>query len=91
MGTRTIGFSNDDPAAANEKTRRGSSSGRRDVGMLEQVQPLDLIKSGFIPEFIGRLPVVAVLDELSKEALVQILTKPKGTVNQPTVSEAVRI
>src|SRR5271168_5396730 len=82
VGTRTIGFSNDDPAAASEKTRRGTSSGRRDVGMLEQVQPMDLIKSGFIPEFIGRLPVVAVLDELSKEALVQILTKPKNAISR---------
>jgi ATP-dependent Clp protease ATP-binding subunit ClpX len=41
---------------------------------------MDLIKSGFIPEFIGRLPVVAVLEELSKEALVQILTKPKNAI-----------
>ena len=60
--------------------RRGRGSGRRDVGMLEQVQPVDLIKSGFIPEFIGRLPVVAVLEDLSKDALVQILTKPKNAI-----------
>jgi ATP-dependent Clp protease ATP-binding subunit ClpX len=83
VGTRTIGFSNqDDAAEKTEKLRRGSSSGRRDVSMLEQVQPMDLIKSGFIPEFIGRLPVVAVLDELSKEALVQILTKPKNAISR---------
>ena len=43
--------------------------------MLEQVQPVDLIKGGFIPEFIGRLPVVAVLEDLSRDALVQILTQ----------------
>jgi ATP-dependent Clp protease ATP-binding subunit ClpX len=83
VGTRTIGFSNqDDAAEKTEKIRRGGSSGRRDVSMLEQVQPMDLIKSGFIPEFIGRLPVVAVLDELSKEALVQILTKPKNAISR---------
>jgi len=82
VGTRTIGFSNQDEAAGAEKVRRGGSSGRRDVSMLEQVQPMDLIKSGFIPEFIGRLPVVAVLDELSKEALVQILTKPKNAISR---------
>ena len=41
---------------------------------------MDLIKSGFIPEFIGRLPVIAVLEDLSKEALVQILTKPKNAL-----------
>ncbi len=60
--------------------RRPGSSGRRDLTMLEQVQPVDLIKSGFIPEFIGRLPVVAVLEDLTKEALVQILTKPKNAI-----------
>ena len=78
VGTRTIGFSNPEEAA--REARRAGSSGRRDVGMLEQVQPVDLIKSGFIPEFIGRLPVVAVLEDLSKEALVQILTKPKNAI-----------
>jgi ATP-dependent Clp protease ATP-binding subunit ClpX len=80
IGTRTIGFSNPEEAAASEKARRTGSSSRRDLTMLEQVQPLDLIKSGFIPEFIGRLPVVAVLEDLSKEALVQILTKPKNAI-----------
>ncbi len=79
VGTRTIGFSNQDEAGR-ENARRPGSSGRRDVSMLEQVQPVDLIKSGFIPEFIGRLPVVAVLEDLSKEALVQILTKPKNAI-----------
>src|SRR6266550_4750743 len=81
VGTRTIGFSphgNEEAATATQ--RRMSSSGRRDVSMLEQVQPVDLIKGGFIPEFIGRLPVVAVLEDLSKDALVQILTKPKNAI-----------
>src|SRR5262249_8330336 len=55
-------------------------SGRRDMAVLENVQPMDLIKSGFIPEFIGRLPVVAVLEDLEKDALVQILTKPKNSI-----------
>ncbi len=80
IGTRTIGFSNPEDAAAKESARRPGSSGRRDLTMLEQVQPVDLIKSGFIPEFIGRLPVVAVLEDLSKDALVQILTKPKNAI-----------
>jgi ATP-dependent Clp protease ATP-binding subunit ClpX len=79
VGTRTIGFSNPEETEK-PATRRQGSSGRRDVSMLEQVQPVDLIKSGFIPEFIGRLPVVAVLEDLSKEALVQILTKPKNAI-----------
>jgi ATP-dependent Clp protease ATP-binding subunit ClpX len=79
IGARTIGFSNSEESAQTG-VRRAGSSGRRDVGMLEQVQPVDLIKSGFIPEFIGRLPVVAVLEDLSKDALVQILTKPKNAI-----------
>ena len=81
VGTRTIGFSKHEDSESKEQQRlRAGSSGRRDVGMLEQVQPMDLIKSGFIPEFIGRLPVVAVLEDLSKEALVQILSKPKNAI-----------
>ena len=67
-------------ASARKPRRRTGSPSRRDVDMLEQVQPVDLIKCGFIPEFIGRLPVVAVLEDLSKEALVQILTKPKNAI-----------
>jgi ATP-dependent Clp protease ATP-binding subunit ClpX len=80
VGTRTIGFSNNTEEAAGASSRRPGSSGRRDVSMLEQVQPVDLIKGGFIPEFIGRLPVVAVLEDLSKDALVQILSKPKNAI-----------
>ena len=54
--------------------------GQRDIDLLEQVQPTDLIKFGFIPEFIGRLPVVAVLQDLDKHALIQILTRPKNAI-----------
>jgi ATP-dependent Clp protease ATP-binding subunit ClpX len=53
---------------------------RRDIDLLEQIQPMDLIKFGFIPEFVGRMPVVGVLEDLDKEALVQILTKPKNAI-----------
>ena len=44
------------------------------------VQPEDLIKFGLIPEFIGRLPVVATLDELDEDALVKILVEPKNAL-----------
>jgi ATP-dependent Clp protease ATP-binding subunit ClpX len=47
---------------------------------LEQVQPADLIKYGLIPEFVGRLPVVGVLGELDKSALVKILTEPRNAL-----------
>src|ERR1051326_6059433 len=55
-------------------------SGRRDIDLLSQAQPMDLIKFGFIPEFIGRLPVSAVLEDLDKTALVQILSRPKNAI-----------
>lgn len=48
--------------------------------LLEKVQPEDLIKFGLIPEFIGRLPVVATLGELDEKALVQILTEPRNAL-----------
>jgi ATP-dependent Clp protease ATP-binding subunit ClpX len=47
---------------------------------LSQLQPQDLMKYGFIPEFIGRLPVIATLEDLDKQALVQILTRPKNAI-----------
>jgi ATP-dependent Clp protease ATP-binding subunit ClpX len=48
--------------------------------LLEEVQPEDLIRFGLIPEFVGRLPVVATLHELDEDALVQILVKPKNAL-----------
>ena len=48
--------------------------------LLAQVHPEDLIKFGLIPEFVGRLPVVATLEELNEEALVRILTEPKNAL-----------
>jgi len=48
--------------------------------VLKEVEPADLIKFGLIPELIGRLPVVATLEELDKEALVSILTEPKNAL-----------
>ena len=48
--------------------------------LLADVQPEDLIKYGLIPEFIGRLPVIATLEELDEEALMTILTEPKNSI-----------
>ncbi|MAA70775.1 MAG: ATP-dependent Clp protease ATP-binding subunit ClpX [Bermanella sp.] len=48
--------------------------------LLKNVEPLDLVKYGLIPEFIGRLPVVATLDELDEAALIQILVEPKNAL-----------
>src|SRR5438045_594564 len=77
VGTKSIGF-----VAPDEKDagRRGTNAARRDLDLLAQCQPVDLIKYGFIPEFIGRMPVTAVLEDLSRDASVQILTKPKNAI-----------
>ena len=58
-----------------------SKDNRKDIGVvLKEVEPEDLIKYGLIPEFVGRLPVVATLDELDEAALIQILTEPKNAL-----------
>jgi len=79
VGTKSMGFVGPDEG---ESMRRIASARLRnsEAHLLEQVQPVDLIKFGFIPEFIGRMPVTAVLEELDREALVQILTKPKNAI-----------
>ena len=48
--------------------------------ILKKLEPEDLLKFGLIPEFVGRLPVVATLDDLDKETLIEILTKPKNAL-----------
>src|SRR5678816_244858 len=59
----------------------GTSSGKRRLGdTLRECQPEDLLKFGMIPEFIGRLPVIATLEELDERALVSILTEPRNAL-----------
>ncbi|HEX7478600.1 MAG TPA: ATP-dependent Clp protease ATP-binding subunit ClpX [Polyangiales bacterium] len=69
-GRRSLGFGVDIPS------RKEKLIGQ----LLEQVQPEDLLKFGMIPEFIGRLPVIATLHELNEAALMDILTKPKNAL-----------
>ncbi len=66
----TIGFGADVRAADERKTGE----------ILRDIEPEDLLKFGLIPEFVGRLPVIATLDELDQDALVDILTKPKNAL-----------
>jgi ATP-dependent Clp protease ATP-binding subunit ClpX len=57
------------------------SKEQKSVGeVLARVQPEDLIKFGLIPEFVGRLPVMATLNELTEDELVKILTEPKNAL-----------
>jgi ATP-dependent Clp protease ATP-binding subunit ClpX len=70
MGSKLMGFG----AKVKKETERSLGE------TLRHVQPEDLIKFGLIPEFLGRLPVIATLDELSAESLVRILTEPKNAL-----------
>jgi ATP-dependent Clp protease ATP-binding subunit ClpX len=77
VGRKAMGFKSGETQA--ESIRRASTQ-HRDMTLLEQLQPEDLIRYGFIPEFIGRMPVCGVLEDLDRAALVEILTKPKNSV-----------
>lgn len=57
---------------------------RRTGEILREVEPEDLLKFGLIPEFVGRLPVIATLEDLDEEALIEILTKPKNAWSSST-------
>jgi len=57
-----------------------NAHGKKMDNILKQVQPQDLIRYGLIPEFVGRLPVIATLEELSESALIRILTEPKNAI-----------
>jgi ATP-dependent Clp protease ATP-binding subunit ClpX len=57
-----------------------SADDRRQGEVLRDVEPEDLLKYGLIPEFIGRLPVIATLEDLDEKALIDILTKPKNAL-----------
>ena len=60
-----------------------SSDNRRDIGtVLRGVEPEDLVKYGLIPEFVGRLPVIATLEELGESALIKILAEPKNALTK---------
>jgi ATP-dependent Clp protease ATP-binding subunit ClpX len=74
LGKRALGFRDE------EKEKQFANSNQRDSDMLQRAEPQDLIKFGLIPEFVGRLPVMGVLNDLDENALVEILTKPKNAI-----------
>ena len=77
VDARVVGFRNID--VAEQAVPRPVGMGE-DLGLLGHVQPQDLIRFGFIPEFVGRLPVTATLSGLDEKALVEILTRPKNSL-----------
>ncbi len=79
VDTRVVGFRKADSIGQSLPSQRGDADDA-DLGLLGQVQPHDLIRFGFIPEFIGRLPVSATLSGLDEQTLVQILTAPRNSL-----------
>ena len=69
LGESSVGF--------NAKVK---SSSTENIDVFSNVEPQDFIKYGLIPEFVGRLPVITSVDELDKEALIEVLTKPKNAL-----------
>jgi len=75
-GKKSLGFR----AGEEEVDETPAVAKKRNFEMLSDVQPEDLIKFGLIPEFVGRLPVVGVLEDLDEAALMEILTRPKNAI-----------
>src|SRR6202522_1410073 len=77
VGKKALGFK---ALAEKDGAVVPASGAQRDSELLRQAEPQDLIKFGLIPEFVGRLPVIGILDELDEAALVEILTKPRNAI-----------
>jgi ATP-dependent Clp protease ATP-binding subunit ClpX len=79
VGKKALGFK----AIAEAEEKDGDVTpirAQRDAELLRQAEPQDLLKYGLIPEFVGRLPVLGILDELDEAALIEILTKPRNAI-----------
>ena len=79
IGKKALGFR----AIAEADAKEGEVTpirALRDTELLRQAEPQDLLKYGLIPEFVGRLPVLGILDELDEAALIEILTKPRNAI-----------
>src|SRR6202142_2300457 len=76
IGKKALGFR----PGAEEETEHTVAASKRNFELVSEAQPEDLIKFGLIPEFVGRLPVMGVLQNLDENALVEILTRPKNAI-----------
>ncbi len=74
-GRKSLGFKSEE-----EQPQEAVVERKRNFELFSEVQPEDLIKFGLIPEFVGRLPVVGVLEDLDETTLVEILTRPKNAI-----------
>jgi ATP-dependent Clp protease ATP-binding subunit ClpX len=78
VGKKSLGFRGGEDAAKEDVA--GGVGRKRNYELLSEIQPEDLIKFGLIPEFVGRLPVVGMLEDLDENALIEILTRPKNAI-----------
>ena len=63
-----------------QKEKEFTEASKRDTELLQKSEPQDLVRFGLIPEFVGRLPVVGILNDLDESALIEILTKPRNAI-----------
>lgn len=75
--TGFYGFTSDKTTTSAKKAKN-----TKEENLLSDIEPHDLVKFGLIPEFIGRAPVIAVLEELDEKALISILTEPKNALTK---------
>ncbi len=78
IGRKALGFRS--PVAEDQSPEIAAAARKEQSQIYSAVQPEDLIKYGLIPEFVGRLPVIGVLEDLDEDALISILTKPKNAI-----------
>ena len=79
IGKKQLGFRSN---ATGEAEAELTPAKGRDAELLQQVQPQDLIRFGLIPEFVGRVPVIGMLNDLDEVALMEILTRPRNAITK---------
>jgi ATP-dependent Clp protease ATP-binding subunit ClpX len=75
IGKKSMGF-----RTSEQKEKEFTEASKRDTELLQRAEPQDLVRFGLIPEFVGRLPVVGILNDLDEAALIEILTKPRNAI-----------
>jgi len=75
IGKKSMGF-----RTSEQKEKEFIEASKRDTELLQRAEPQDLVRFGLIPEFVGRLPVVGILNDLDEAALIEILTKPRNAI-----------
>ncbi len=80
IGKKALGFKTTNMEGSSKEAEVTPIRAQRDSELLRQAEPQDLLKYGLIPEFVGRLPVLGILDELDEAALIDILTRPRNAI-----------